>query len=82
MVKLVVDSGYTGFYFRVLAEGITEKGTLLKLQERDTKISVSFANHIYYHDRKNHEGIEKVLAVSALSEAWRKSFQELEAACG
>ncbi len=26
LVKLVADSGYTGFYFRVLKEGIVEKG--------------------------------------------------------
>jgi MOSC domain-containing protein YiiM len=41
-------------------------------------VSVAFANQIFYHDRKNREGIEKVLAVPALSEAWRKPFQELQ----
>jgi MOSC domain-containing protein YiiM len=83
LVKLVADSGRTGFYFRVLKEGIVEKGTELILKERDPRsISVSFANHTYHHDRKNREAIEKVLAVSALSASWQKSFQELKASCG
>jgi MOSC domain-containing protein YiiM len=77
-VKLVSDSGRTGFYLRVIEEGKVEAGDSLDLIERDLRrVSVAFANQIFYHDRKNRSGIEKVLAVPALSEAWRKPFQEL-----
>ena len=82
LIKLVVDSGRTGFYFRVLEEGIVKKGDELILKERDPRsISVSFANYTYHHDRKNCEAIEKVLAVPALSASWLKSFQELKEKC-
>ncbi|MBS1235093.1 MAG: 6-N-hydroxylaminopurine resistance protein [Nitrospirae bacterium] len=82
LVKLVVDSGRTGFYFRVLEEGIAEKGAELIFKERDPRsVSVSFANHTYHHDRKNCAGIERVLAVPALSASWQKSFQELKEKC-
>jgi len=82
LVKLVVDSGRTGFYFRVLEEGIAEKGAELIFKERDPRsVSVSFANHTYHHDRKNCAGIERVLAVPALSTSWQKSFQELKEKC-
>jgi MOSC domain-containing protein YiiM len=78
MVKLVVDSGRTGCYLRVIEEGIVETGNSLILKERDRyRITVSFANRIYHHDRKNREGIEKVLAVEALSTSWRESFLKL-----
>ncbi len=78
MVKLVVDSGRTGYYFRVLEEGIVETGNVLILKEMDRNgTTVSFANRIYHHDRKNREGIEKVLAVEALSASWRESFIKL-----
>jgi MOSC domain-containing protein YiiM len=78
-VKLVVDSGRTGFYFRVLEEGKVKAGDLLDLVEQDSRgVSIVFANHIFHHDRKNREGIEKVLAVPALSESWRISFLELK----
>ena len=83
LVKLVVNSGFTGFYFRVLEEGIVEKGKELIFKERDPRaVSVSFANRIYHHDRKNCEGIERALAVPALSDSWQKSFRELKVLCG
>jgi len=82
LIKLVVDSGRTGFYFRVLEEGRVEKGAELILKERDLRtVTVSFANQTYHHDRKNRDAIEKVLAVPALSASWQKSFQELKEKC-
>jgi|SRR5208283_2200552 len=78
MVKLVVDSGRTGYYLRVLEEGIVERGNALILKERDHNgITVSFANRIYHHDRRNRQGVEKVLAIEALSASWRESFIKL-----
>jgi MOSC domain-containing protein YiiM len=74
-----VDSGRTGFYLRVLEEGIVKAGDSLLLVENDlSRVSIAFANQIFHHDRKNLEGIEKVLSVSALSASWRISFLELK----
>jgi MOSC domain-containing protein YiiM len=82
LIKLVVDSYYTGFYFKVLKEGVVEKGEELIVEKREPlHISVSFANHTYHHDRKNCNAIEKVLAVPALSASWQKSFRELTEKC-
>jgi MOSC domain-containing protein YiiM len=78
LVKLVVDSGFTGFYFKVLKEGIVKAGSPLIRRERDPhEVSISFANYIFHHDRKNRNGIEKILAVPALSGAWQRFLQEL-----
>ena len=77
-VKLVVDSGRTGLYFRVIKEGRIQAGDEVTLIEGDARrVSVAFANQIYHHDRKNCEGIEKVLGVPALSASWQASFHEL-----
>jgi len=79
MVKLVVNSARTGFYFRVLQEGVISTGNTLDLKERDTRaITISFANRAYYHEKRNIDAIEKVLAVPALSESWRRSFQQFK----
>jgi MOSC domain-containing protein YiiM len=78
LVKLVVDSGRTGWYFKVVSEGFIRTGDAVSLIEREAHgVSVAFANQIYHHDRKDREGIEKVLRVPALSTSWRISFQEL-----
>lgn len=82
LVKLVVESGRTGFYFRVIEEGIVKKGDRLVLKEQDAKkVTVSFASHIYHHDKKNCEAVSRVLAVSALSGSWQQSFQKFKEEC-
>src|SRR5574340_959767 len=46
LVKLVAESGRTGFYFRVLKEGIVQQGARLALKEKDPRgITVFFASH-------------------------------------
>jgi MOSC domain-containing protein YiiM len=78
LVKLVVDSGRTGWYFKVVSEGRIQTGDWVTLLKREARgVSVAFANQIYHHNRKDSEGIEKVLSVPALSASWRMSFLEL-----
>lgn len=82
MAKLVVGSGYTGLYFRVLEEGIVEKGSAVILVKEDHDgITISFANDIYHHNRGDCEAIERILGVSALSDSWRESFLRLKEKC-
>jgi MOSC domain-containing protein YiiM len=82
MIKLVRDSGLTGFYFRVIRTGRVKKGDQLQLKERDNNlVTVTYANSIYPHRHTDCDGIERVLAVDALSASWRKSFLELRQAC-
>lgn len=82
MVQLIKDSGYTGFYLRVLKEGMIAKGDMLVLKARDAAgVTVSFANQTLYHDNKNCAAIDKVLSVGALSESWQQSFFKLKEQC-
>jgi len=82
MIKLMVEKGYTGFYFRVLKEGSVKKGDALIQKEKDSQgVTISFANRTYHHERNNIEAIQKVLSVESLSESWRHSFLELREKC-
>lgn len=82
LIKLVVNSGYTGFYLRVLKEGIVKAGTtLIPVEKESHQISVAFANHIYHHDRKNRAGVESILAVSTLSDSWKRDLRKLIENC-
>lgn len=83
LVKLVVDSGRTGLYFRVLTEGLVQAGDDVSLVEQDARgVTVAFANHIFHHDRTDRDGIEKVLSVPSLSGSWMRSFRELLSRAG
>lgn len=73
----VQNTGYTGFYFRVLKEGWVETQSRLQLIEKHPlNITVSFANQIMFHDKTNKEGIEQILRVDELSESFRDSLMK------
>lgn len=77
-MKRVVETGFTGYFFRVLKEGMVDKDSTIELLERNShKVSILYANHIYFHDRKNIAGIEKILEVKELAPVWRKKLEEL-----
>jgi MOSC domain-containing protein YiiM len=70
-------NGYSGFYFRVLREGLVRVGEAVTLVERHPSgASVEFANQVMYKQRTDRASLERLLAVEALSEAWRASLSK------
>ncbi|WP_426451501.1 MOSC domain-containing protein [Paenibacillus sp. S-38] len=81
LVLQVQQTGYTGYYFRVLEEGTVEAGQELQLVQRHPlAVTVAEANRLQYKDKKDYEGIRRLLAVEALSDSWRESFEKRLAA--
>jgi len=73
----VQETGYSGFYFRVLQEGEVQAGDRLVLQERHPAgITVMRANEIKYKLKEDTEAIRSLLAVEELSEAWSGSLRK------
>ncbi|GAA0387548.1 MOSC domain-containing protein [Paenibacillus motobuensis] len=71
----VQETGYTGFYFSVLQEGlVSNSDSLIRTSRHPKGITVSYANHIMHRDKNDTEGIKKILEVKELSENWRKTF--------
>jgi MOSC domain-containing protein YiiM len=69
---LVQQTGFTGFYIRVLQEGWIGTDPQIHLEKLDPlMVTISFANEIMFKDKQNVEGVQKMLAVEALSESWR-----------
>jgi MOSC domain-containing protein YiiM len=73
-VKQVVDSGMTGWYFRVLEPGTVKAGDHLELLERG-EVSVQAANLVMHHKNTPREQIEHLLAQPALSQAWQDQLE-------
>ena len=73
-VKRVVDSGMTGWYFRVLEPGTVRAGDRLELLEPG-QISVRAANLVMHHKNTPREEIKNLLAQPALSQAWRDQLE-------
>ncbi|RNF38278.1 MOSC domain-containing protein [Planococcus salinus] len=77
LLKGMVKTGFSGYLCRVLEEGTIRSDSKISLvKEHPEQVSVLFANHLYFHQPKNKEGLEKVLRVEELAEKWRKALTE------
>ncbi|MCG3087150.1 MOSC domain-containing protein [Sporosarcina cyprini] len=76
MPLLVQNSGFTGFYFRVLQEGmVSPSDELIPLHSQEKAISVAEANRIMHHDKSDLDAVQHILKVNELSGNWRKTFE-------
>jgi MOSC domain-containing protein YiiM len=77
-VKRFLRSGRTGFYLRVLEEGVVEAGDDIERIERGAeRVSIADLLTLRFFDARNRKAIETVLASRALSQAWRDEFSDL-----
>ncbi|MBT2689332.1 MOSC domain-containing protein [Bacillus sp. ISL-47] len=73
----IVETGYTGYFFRVLEEGRVGADSCLKLVERKQEnISVLEANYILFHNRKNRTAVAELLKVQELADVWREKLEK------
>ena len=78
LLKKVIETGYTGYFFRVLQEGsITPQSTIKKLTAHPSQVTVAAIHHLYFHEKSpSAKAIQEMLAVEELAEPWRKKLQE------
>lgn len=71
------ETGYTGFYFRVLSEGVVSKEDSVQfLRRHQDEITISYINEVQYKDKSNKEKVKKILSVPFLSESYQKTFMK------
>ncbi|MFB5673302.1 MOSC domain-containing protein [Paenibacillus terreus] len=71
------QTGYTGYYFRVLEEGELAAGDAMELVERRKEhITVMEANRIMYQRKDQIEETKRLLDVEALSESWKATLRK------
>jgi MOSC domain-containing protein YiiM len=68
----VIETGKTGWYFRVLAEGVVSAGMQLMLVERPCPDwTVERANRVMHHEKRDRHAAARLAAVEWLSASWR-----------
>ena len=80
MPKLVVQSGRTGWYLRVLETGDVERGDALALVERPfPHLTIDAVNAVAYSrgGTTDIDAARELANCSALAEAWRGGFRKL-----
>jgi MOSC domain-containing protein YiiM len=77
LVKEVQASGRTGFYLRVVEEGEVAAGDPIALVAPDpAALTVAEAHRIRRAGRQDPSGVARLLAVAALSQAWRTELEK------
>ncbi|HVJ68479.1 MAG TPA: MOSC domain-containing protein [Caulifigura sp.] len=77
LVKQVVATGRTGWYVRVIDEGIIEAGLAVALESRPhPEWTIAAANRVMYDHRLPVEKIRELIALPELSAAWKDELGE------
>lgn len=76
IMKEMIRTGFTGYMCRVLEEGnVYADSSIQLLTQHPQQISVWYVNQVFFHEPKNIEGIQKILAVPELADEWRHKFE-------
>ena len=76
-LKVMIESGKTGFYLRVLEEGVIEAGAQFELEFSDPSApSVEEVHRLYYLDKKNIDGLKRAVQCESLARDYRDSFEQ------
>jgi MOSC domain-containing protein YiiM len=77
----VIANGKSGWYVRVLREGVIEAGQEIKFIERPNPgWSIARANQLMFHRPDDVEGFREFAEIELLSESWRRHFAKRVAA--
>jgi MOSC domain-containing protein YiiM len=74
-LSVCINSARTGFYFRVLSEGIVQAGDRIEIDySNDTAPTVEGVHRLYYLDKKNIDGLTKAVQCNSLAKVWKDEF--------
>jgi len=77
LAKAIHENGYSGFYLRVLKEGLVRAGDSFELTTRHpAAVTVSFANSVMYKQRADPDSLHRLLSVPELSAVWRETLSQ------
>lgn len=75
LVLQIVRCGRTGWYLRVLSQGIVSAGDELRLIARpQPDWSIARANQLFHHQREDFAGMRELIEVPTLSESWKTTL--------
>jgi MOSC domain-containing protein YiiM len=77
ILKHLLQTGFTGFYFAVLKEGEVAAGDAITLLHRDAaQVRVSDITRLYASNRHNQNVLARAIELDALPASWRDYFRQ------
>ncbi|WP_071459828.1 MOSC domain-containing protein [Bacillus massilinigeriensis] len=75
LLDRVVATGYTGYFFRVLKEGVIAQEDQLELLEREQEdVSILKAHKLLYNKESDISDLQKVVRIPSLANAWKEKL--------
>ena len=72
---LIQETGYSGYYLKVIEEGyVNEQSSMKLLEKHPSFVTVDSVNKVLYHDTENSSSIKKILSVDALAGSLREKL--------
>lgn len=80
LFKQMIETGYTGYFAKVIEEGMITPDSSIELKDKGRHgISVLQANRLFFQQEKDQNQIELLLQEEALADKWRTHFERLVA---
>lgn len=77
LLKRVVETGFTGYFFRVLEEGKIYAGSGISLLERSQEsFSILEANEVFFRRKSDYEAIKQLLEIEELADVWKDHLKK------
>jgi MOSC domain-containing protein YiiM len=77
LLNRVFDTGYTGYFFRVIEEGrVLEDSEITLLDRVQENISVLRSNQIILQERDNRNAAQQLILIDALAEEWKEKLRK------
>lgn len=77
LAKQVVENGRSGWYLRVLEEGMLEPGAPFELVARPNPTwTVARASHLMHHAKDDLAGAAELASLAALATSWQKTLSD------
>lgn len=77
LLARIVETGYTGYFFRILKPGTIRKTDSIELVNRVTSITVADIHRTFFHNRKDIDKIRSILKINTLADDWKIKFEKL-----
>ncbi|MBN6885777.1 MOSC domain-containing protein YiiM [Cytobacillus horneckiae] len=77
LLPRIVETGYTGYFFKVLKEGKVNSHSRIELVDRvQTIMTVLEANKIILHKKRDKDALETLLQINELADDWKERLQK------
>lgn len=77
LTKQVTQTGFTGFYMRVIEPGEVSAGDVLeRVEQHHEQVSIALVNQTLYFDRKNEAALRSILKVDAIASTLQEQVEK------